>query len=72
MDIYNNKIYYANKSDGNKIYSICFNGKENIKVSDATTSHLRVTNNHIYFENNRDNIYSLSLLTKEIKNVYEA
>ena len=47
------------------------NGKENIKVSDATTSHLRVTNNHIYFENNRDNIYSLSLLTKEIKNVYE-
>ncbi len=71
MDIYNNKIYYANKSDGNKIYSICFNGKENIKVSDATTSHLRVTNNHIYFENNRDNIYSLSLLTKEIKNVYE-
>ena len=32
MDIYNNKIYYANKSDGNKIYSICFNGKENIKV----------------------------------------
>ena len=54
MDIYNNKIYYANKSDGNKIYSICFNGKDNIKVSDATTSHLRVTNNHIYFENNRD------------------
>ena len=31
MDIYNNKIYYANKSDGNKIYSICFNGKENIR-----------------------------------------
>ena len=44
-----------------------FNRKENIKVSDATTSHLRVTNNHIYFENNRDNIYSLSLLTKELK-----
>lgn len=70
-DIYKDFIYYNNKADNNKIYRSSFDGKLNEKVCDYSTEKLKVTNDIVYFEFNKNAVCSWTLADNQFKEIYK-
>lgn len=80
----NDKIYFVNKKDGNKIYSISKNGENLIKIDDITgvadkgdikeidgNKYMFIESNNLYYINVEDNntLWRINLETKEKEKV---
>lgn len=58
-----NILYYANWSDGDKIYKMNLNGSGSQKISDDSAAELIISNNIIYYSNesNSNKLYSVNI-----------
>ncbi|WP_050608135.1 DUF5050 domain-containing protein [Clostridium niameyense] len=67
----NNYIYYSNKNDGNGIYKMSFDGKEDIKIFQQSATYLAQHGEWIYFSNYSDggNLYKIKKDGQELSKI---
>lgn len=84
MILHDSKVYYINKSDENKIYSVNLDASENVKLGDINavadsgklkeldgSKYMFVSNNDLYYINSKDNdnLWKIDLETKATERV---